>query len=115
LTAATIDDLPQDVTPSLFRNGEALTYRDREGSDGGSRGVRVETCGIDVCDGRVTQDAGDIDLSRSGFELLSEAIGTDVDFLDHSDVVRHCAVPGLAEDASGRRRIEVRCAVVHGA
>ena len=89
MSTATINYLAQDVAPSLFRNGEVLTYRDRDGSDGGSRGVRVESCSIDVQDGRAAQSAGDIDLARSGYELLPEAVGQDVDFLDHSDVVRN--------------------------
>lgn len=86
---ATVTYLAPDVAPSLFRNGEVLTYRDRDGSDGGSKGVQVEACPIDVRDARIAQAAGEVDLVRSGFELLDESIGSGVDFLEHAAVVRN--------------------------
>ena len=86
---ATVNYLAGDVTPSLFRNGEVLTYRDRDGSDDASKGLRVETSEIDVLDARAAQAAGEVDLARSGFELLDESIGGGIDFLDHAGVVRN--------------------------
>ena len=85
---ATVNYVAQDIEPSLFRNGEVLTYRDRDGSDDGSKGVRVEASKVNVMDARVAQAAGEVDLARSGFELLGESVGAGVDFLKHGNVVR---------------------------
>ena len=39
--------LDNSVRPSLYRNGEVLTRRDPDGSDGGSKGISLEVAGDD--------------------------------------------------------------------
>ena len=43
---------------------------------------------MNVMDARLAQAAGEVDLARSGFELLGESVGAGVDFLKHGNVVR---------------------------
>lgn len=76
------------VRPSLYRNGEVLTRRDRDGSDGGSRGVNLEAREMPVYDARQMHGTARRTLAAHGFELLAQPLGRrGLDFLDQQQIV----------------------------
>jgi hypothetical protein len=80
--------LAQSVRHSLYRNGEVLTRRDRDGSDAGTEGVVREKRDMPVHDARRLDGEARRGLAANGFELLDRPFGrTDLDFLQHEQVV----------------------------
>ena len=74
--------------PSLYRNGEVLTRRDPDGSDGGSRGVDLEAHPMPVYDARPMHGRAPRTLAAHGFELVPEPLRhRDLDFFDQRQVV----------------------------
>lgn len=101
--------LDGSVKPSLYRNGEVLTKRDPDGSDGGSVGVNLEEREMHVHDARPLEQTPERrTLVRNGFELVARPIvGAKIDFFDQQEVVRQyygqCAK--IVEDATGARAL----------
>ena len=88
--------MAQSVAPSIYRNGEVLTRRDRDGSDGGSKGVDLEARQMPVRDARGLDAASQRTLTRTGFQLCQRPPATTaLDFFNHNQVVQdyypHCA------------------------
>ena len=80
--------LDDTARPSLYRNGEVLTRRDPDGSDGGSRGINLEARAMPVYDARRMQGPARRTLAAHGFELLTQPLHQrNLDFLDHQQVV----------------------------
>ena len=81
--------LDDAVRPSLYRNGEVLTRRDPDGSDGGTQGVVLQPHEMTVHDARRPSGQTQCTLEKSGFELLTRPLaGTAIDFFDHAQVVK---------------------------
>ncbi|MEM7218671.1 MAG: CmcJ/NvfI family oxidoreductase [Pseudomonadota bacterium] len=79
--------LSAETASSLFRNGEVLTRRDLDGSDGGVVGVYPRSYTVDVFDARGLIDGERKSCERNGFELI-DAHAPAVEFFDHDDVIR---------------------------
>ena len=81
--------LDASVRPSLYRNGEVLTRRDPDGSDGGTEGVSLEERTMTVHNGRCMKGEERRTVEKNGFELLTRPL-TDpgLDFFDQDQVVR---------------------------
>jgi len=94
------------VAPSLYRNGQVLTRRDRDGSDADWKGVDRQEYAMPVHDARLLDADERCTLVRNGFEMLAHTMATpDLDFFSHEQVVRHY-YPECAEvvrAASGAR------------
>ena len=81
--------LDQGVPSSLFRNGEVLTKRDKDGSDAGSVGVNIAPRTLDVCNARLLTGEQNKTCEKNGFERLDSALKTpELDFHDHRAVTR---------------------------
>jgi len=81
--------LDTTVKPSLYRNGEVLTRRDPDGSDGGSKGIRLEPHEMLVHDARNLEPHARRTLKSHGFELVHRPLEKPgLDFFDHQQVVR---------------------------
>lgn len=88
-TTGVLNYLDATVQPSLYRNGEVLTRRDPDGSDGGFKGVDLEERDMIVHNGRYLDAAERRTVSANGFELITESLRKrDLDFFDHQQVVR---------------------------
>lgn len=87
-TTGSFKYLDGTVQPSLYRNGEVLTRRDPDGSDGGSRGINLEPRAMPVYDARRMPGPARRTLAAHGFELLAQPLQqSNLDFLDHRQVV----------------------------
>lgn len=81
--------LDASVRPSLYRNGEVLTRRDPDGSDGGSEGVSLEERKMTVHNARRLKAEERRTIKTNGFEWLTRPLGSrDLDFFDQDQVVR---------------------------
>ena len=81
--------LDASVRPSLYRNGEVLTRRDPDGSDGGSEGVSLEERKMTVHNARRLKAEKRRTIKTNGFEWLTRPFGSrDLDFFDQDQVVR---------------------------
>lgn len=81
--------LDQTVHPSLFRNGEVLTRRDRDGNDYGTTGLILEGMELAVHNARTLNKAERKTCRDNGFELLDAPLqDQSIDFFNHEDVVR---------------------------
>lgn len=80
--------LTPETTSSLYRNGQVLMQRATTGNTAGSTGVNVDRQVLPVYNARgAAPDT--FTCERNGFELLDRPLmTTDVDFLDHADVVK---------------------------
>jgi len=98
--------LDDTVASSLFRNGEVLTRRDADGSDGDMRGVDLEEREMIVHNARSMIGPERRTVEAHGFELLDRPLnGGKIDFFDHRQVVENyysqCAA--LIEEATGAK------------
>tara|TARA_R110001592_G_scaffold363372_2_gene686187 strand:- start:53899 stop:54909 length:1011 start_codon:yes stop_codon:yes gene_type:complete len=105
-TRGFLNYLDQNTTPSLYRNGKVLMYRDLNGDDGDMRGVVPSTTEMTVHNGRKLIGDQGLTLSRNGFELLTRSlVGGQLNFFDQQQVVtdyyQQCA--GIIEEATGGR------------
>lgn len=96
--------LSASVDSSLYRNGMVFTRRDGSGNDGFWEGAPLEKRQVPVHDARSLSDAQRPTLDANGFEMLDCPLAvTDLDFLDHDQVVRdyykQCA--DVVRNASG--------------
>ena len=81
--------LDASVRPSLYRNGEVLTRRDPDGSDGSSEGVSLEEREMTVHNARRLKGKERRTIKTNGFEWLTRPLGNrDLDFFDQDQVVR---------------------------
>jgi hypothetical protein len=88
--------LEAGVQSSLYRNGEVLTRRDPDGSDGGTQGVDLGKREMIVHNARNLPASERRTVRAHGFEWLREPLqNPSLDFFDHGQVVRayyqHCA------------------------
>jgi hypothetical protein len=79
--------LADTVRPSLYRNGEVLTRRDPDGSDGGTQGVVLEPREMTVHDARRRSAPPRCTLEENGFELVTRPLSATVDFFDQTQVI----------------------------
>ena len=87
-TSGKFNYLQSSVHHSLYRNGEVLTRRDRDGSDAGTEGVLLEERSMSVVDARHLQGTAPRTCEANGFELMTSPLGQlDLDFFDHQQVV----------------------------
>lgn len=107
-TAGSFRYLAESVTHSLYRNGQVLTRRDRDGSDGGTEGVVLDEQEAAVANARLLDGAAQRTLKTHGFEMLSRPLeGRDLDFYNHEQVVRtyypECA--RVVQEATGAAHV----------
>ena len=98
--------LDDTVKPSLYRNGEVLTRRDPDGSDGGMVGVNLEEREMRVADARQLPGADRRTLRAHGFELQTRPLeGPAIDFFDHRQVIDryYGQCQRFVEDMTGAR------------
>lgn len=105
-TPGVFNYLDATVRPSLFRNGEVLTRRDPDGSDGGMKGVNLEAREITVNDARALAGSVRRTVVQNGLELLERPLLDDgLDFFDHRQVLDayypQCAA--IVAEATGAR------------
>jgi hypothetical protein len=106
--AGTFHYLAPSVSSSLYRNGEVLTRRDRDGSDAGYETVTLETCEMDVVDARRLSTAERRTVDGHGFELLAAPLEIpDLDFFNQDQVVTayydQCA--RIVQDSTGATQV----------
>lgn len=81
--------LDDSARPSLYRNGEVLTRRDPDGSDGDSKGISLEEREMTVHNARRMMAGERRTVETNGFEMLTRPLGRrDLDFFDQEQVVR---------------------------
>ncbi len=105
-TSGRFNYLDTSARPSLYRNGEVLTRRDPDGSDGDSKGVSLEEQEMAVHNARRLKAADRCTLERNGFEWLTRPLGGDgLDFFDQDQVVReyYGQCTRLVEEVTGAR------------
>jgi hypothetical protein len=98
--------LEPTVRPSLYRNGEVLTRRDPDGSDGGSVGVNLEQREMIVHNARLLEDGARRTLRSHGFELNACPLNDrGLDFFDNQRVVTdyYAECAALVADVTGAR------------
>lgn len=88
MTTGVFNYLDATVQPSLYRNGEVLTRRDPDGSDGGWQGVSLEEREMTVHNGRCLAASERRTVAANGFELITEPLSNPgLDFFDNAQVV----------------------------
>jgi len=88
-TSGCFNYLDASARPSLYRNGEVLTRRDPDGSDGDSKGVSLEEREMTIHNARRLKTAERCTLESNGFEWLTRPLtGGSMDFFDQDQVVR---------------------------
>ena len=103
---ATIPYLSAAAQSSLYRNGKALTRRDRDGSDSAWQGADLALQPMPLIDARSLAAAQRPTLEAHGFELHTRRLADPgLDFLDHEEVVRsyYPECVALVREASGAR------------
>ena len=81
--------LDASVRPSLYRNGEVLTRRDPDGSDGSTEGVSLEERKMAVHNARRLAAGERRTVKTNGFEWLTRPLNScGLDFFDQRQVVR---------------------------
>ncbi len=98
--------LDNSVRPSLYRNGEVLTRRDPDGSDGGSKGISLEEREMTVHNARRLTAGERRTVKTNGFEWLTRPLGNrGLDFFDQLRVVEEyygeCAQ--IVQEVTGAR------------
>lgn len=94
-TTGTFNYMDQTVRPSLYRNGQVYTRRDRDGSDTEFFGAHRIAVDVPVRDARKLEGDGRKTCAANGFELVAAPLDDpDLDFFDHvsvaRDYYRHC-------------------------
>ena len=107
-TIGALNYLVASVKPSLYRNGEVLTRRDRDGSDAGIQGVEMGEFELAINNARLVDGPQRRTIATHGFELLARPLArSDLDFYDHQQVVREyyteCAQ--IVLEATGAARV----------
>ena len=107
-TVGVLNYLAESVKSSLYRNGEVLTRRDRDGSDAGTEGVLKVEREITVNNARLLDDTRCRTIETHGFELLTRPLPrSDFDFYDHQQVVQEyypdCAA--VVREATGAAQV----------
>jgi len=107
-TIGALNYLAASVKPSLYRNGEVLTHRDRDGSDAGTEGVLKSELSVTINNARLLDDSQRRTLETHGFELLTRPLARpDLDFYNHRQVVgeyyAECAQ--VVQDTTGAARV----------
>src|SRR6516225_4353807 len=81
--------LAASVEPSLYRNGEVFTHRDRNGNDGAYHGVVMEQRDIVIKDARRLEYSRRRQLEVHGLELLNRPLQRPaLHFFDNRQVVQ---------------------------
>lgn len=81
--------LDQSVQHSLYRNGEVLTRRDRNGSDDGDVGVTIKEWEMVVHNARLLDPGQRRTVAANGFEIVTRPIADPgLDFFHHDQVVQ---------------------------
>ena len=106
--AGSFNYLDQSVRHSLYRNGDVLTRRDRDGSDAGDKGVSLEEREMTIGNARLLDGAEGRTVTTNGFELLTQsAASPDLDFFQHHQVVHEyyedCA--RIVQEATGATHV----------
>lgn len=107
-TVGVLNYLAESVKPSLYRNGEVLTHRDRDGSDGGTEGVLKAELEIVINNARLLAGPERRTLETHGFELLTRPlVRTDLEFYDHKQVVQeyYAECAQVVQEATGAARV----------
>ena len=107
-TPGQLNYLSDELESSLFRNGQLLTRRDADGSDGETHGYRHVTQSMSIRDGRLLKEGDRCTLDRNGFELVADpCTPPDLDFLDQQQVVEryYAACAALVEASTGAQAL----------
>lgn len=76
------------VKSSLYRTGEVLTRRDKDGSDAGTEGLQTVEQEVTIHDARQLNDSERRTIETHGFELINRPLGDpDLDFYEHRQIV----------------------------
>ena len=87
--AGTVRYLHQGVAHSLYRNGQVLTRRDRDGNDADTEGMIFDARQITAHNARLPGPRPGCTLSNNGFELVTQPLANRaIDFFDHHNVIR---------------------------
>jgi hypothetical protein len=107
-TVGLLSFLAESVTSSLYRNGEVLTRRDRDGSDTGTEGVFKDELEVAVNNARLLDGPRRRTIETHGFELLTRPLArSDLDFYDHRQVVQeyYAECARVVQEATGAARV----------
>jgi hypothetical protein len=107
-TVGALNYLVESVKPSLYRNGEVLTRRDRDGSDGGTEGVLKNELEVAVNNARLLAGPQRRTIETHGFELLTRSLArSDLEFYDHQQVVQeyYAECAQVVQEATGAARV----------
>ncbi|MFT5176904.1 MAG: hypothetical protein ACI8W7_005104, partial [Gammaproteobacteria bacterium] len=84
----TVRYLHQGAAHSLYRNGQVLTRRDRDGNDAGTEGMIFDAQQITAHNARLLAPERRCTLTNNGFELLTQPLTNRAfDFFNHHNVV----------------------------
>jgi len=89
-TTGTVSYQAASAKSSLYRNGEVLIRRDRDGSDNGYKGPSREEREVTIRNARLLQQNQRRTIQVHGFELLTRPLSnSDLDFYDHQQVIQN--------------------------
>ena len=100
--------LDQSIRHSLYRNGEVLTRRDRDGSDDSDVGVVLEKREMMVHNARLLNPGERRTVAVNGFEMITRPFAEPgLDFFHHNQIVqtyyRDCAQ--VVQETTGARHV----------
>ncbi|MEM7122521.1 MAG: CmcJ/NvfI family oxidoreductase [Pseudomonadota bacterium] len=76
------------VKSSLYRTGDVLTRRDKDGSDAGTEGLLIEERDVAIHDARQLDDSERRTIDTHGFEIINRPLSDPgLDFYDHRQIV----------------------------
>ena len=96
------------VKSSLFRTGDVLTRRDKDGSDAGTEGLLTEELEVVIHDARQLDDSKRRTIETHGFEILTRPLtDPDLDFYDHRQIVTayYPACEAIIRSETGAQRV----------
>ena len=89
-TIGTVSYQAASAKSSLYRNGEVLIRRDRDGSDDGYKGPSREEREVTIRNARLLERNQRRTIQIHGFELLTRPLSnTDLNFYDHKQVIQN--------------------------
>ncbi len=108
VTVGALSYLAESVKSSLYRNGEVLTRRDRDGSDSGDKGMVMEELEVTVNNARLLDEPRRRTIETHGFELVTRSLTrSDLDFYDHRQVVQeyYAECARVVQEATGAAHV----------
>jgi hypothetical protein len=107
-TLGALNYMAPSVISSLYRNGNVLTRRDRDGNDAGTEGASMVELELVVNDARRLDRSQRRTIETHGFQLFSRPLACpDLDFYDHQQVVQeyYAECARIVQEATGVARV----------